>query len=451
MKRPLPSGSFDVGHSESQKKRKQKKKKKQRKFDVKKYRQRYVALHIAYFGHKYRGFASQSETTETVENYLFEALTKTCLIADRKSSSYSLSGRTDAGVSAVGQVVSLYLRSKQLAISKDEKDMHEEELLPRNEELDYVNMLNRLLPADIKVLAWSDIPSHFSARFSAVSRVYRYYFPKRRLNILKMRKAAQSFIGEHDFRNFCKMNVVAVSNFKRKIFRFDISKVKRDADGNTAEVEAAGCENDMYMFEIEGTAFLWHQVRMMTAVLFMIGSEKEEVNLVSNLLDITAHPRRPQYNMSDESPLVLYKTNYTEVAFSTTENSMKWLLNHYENLWYEYSVKACMMREFISVAKGTYFGDSTKSENDRSHIFKRVSDYIAGHENHGRYVNLLNRATALSYDERISNLSEKRLEERNRLINQGVLNEKTGVVSERERAIQGRDGTAINKLKSNVS
>ena len=428
-----------------------------------KYRQRYVALHIAYFGHKYRGFASQSETTETVENYLFEALTKTCLIADRKSSSYSLSGRTDAGVSAVGQVVSLYLRSKQRALCEDGKDTHEEQLLPRHEELDYVNMLNRLLPTDIKVLGWSDIPSHFSARFSAVSRVYRYYFPKRRLNIGKMRRAAQSFIGEHDFRNFCKMNVVAVSNFKRKIFKFDISKVKRDADENTAEAEHADCENDMYMFEIEGTAFLWHQVRMMTAVLFMIGSAKEEVNLVSKLLDINAHPRRPQYNMSDESPLVLYKTNYTEVAFSTTENSMKWLLNHYENLWYEYSIKACMMREFISVAKGAYHSSSATSngpshalasshvENDNSHMFSRVSDYIAGHENHGRYVNLLDRATALSYEERISNLSEKRLEERNRLKNQGALNKKNGVVSERERAIQGRDGAAINKSKNSVS
>ena len=32
----------------------------------------------------------------------------------------------------------------------------------------------------------------------------------------------------------------------------------------------------MYMFEIEGTAFLWHQVRMMTAVLFLVGSGKED-------------------------------------------------------------------------------------------------------------------------------------------------------------------------------
>ena len=97
--------------------KRQKKKKTQRQFDVTKYKKRYVALHVAYFGHKYRGYASQADTTETIEHYLFEALKKTCLIVDRKSSSYSLSGRTDAGVSAVGQVISIYLRSKQLASS----------------------------------------------------------------------------------------------------------------------------------------------------------------------------------------------------------------------------------------------------------------------------------------------------------------------------------------------
>ena len=78
-----------------------------------------------------------------------------------------------------------------------------------------------------------------------------------------------------------------------------------------------------------------------------------------------------------------------------------------------------MMREFISVAKGAYHSSSATSngpshalasnhvENDNSHMFSRVSDYIAGHENHGRYVEFIGRATALSYEERISNLSEK--------------------------------------------
>jgi tRNA U38,U39,U40 pseudouridine synthase TruA len=39
----------------------------------------------------------------------------------------------------------------------------------------------------------------------------------------KMQKAASKFIGEHDFRNFCKMDAVNVSNYKRRITDFDIS------------------------------------------------------------------------------------------------------------------------------------------------------------------------------------------------------------------------------------
>ena len=74
-------------------------------------------------------------------------------------------------------------------------------------------------------------------------------------------------------------------------------------------------------------------------------------------------------------------------------------------------------------------------------IKSRLSDYISGHESSGEYISLLNRTTAMSYEERINNLSEKRLEERNRLIQKsktiGIA--KNGILSERERAIRGRD------------
>jgi tRNA pseudouridine38/39 synthase len=447
--------SLDTSNGNKQKlSKKQKKKKERRKFDVTKYKKRYVALHIAYFGQKYRGYASQAETKETIEHYLFEALVKTCLIVDRASSSYSLSGRTDAGVSAVGQVISLYLRSKQLASTNsggnnnsnndnnNNNDDDNDVLLPHNEELDYVNILNRLLPIDIKILAWSDIPPHFSARFSPLSRVYRYYFPIRQMNIDKMREAAKSFLGEHDFRNFCKMNVVAVSNYKRKIFKFDVLRVSDIDESNTASEKSKPKETDMYMFEIEGTAFLWHQVRMMTAVLFMVGSGKEDPSIITTLLDVDKHPRRPQYNMSNEGPLVLYKTNYTEVSFKTSEFAMKWLLRRYENMWHEYTVQAHMMREFINVARKSYRDSSTKNSTTGTNALKRrISDYIVGHGSGGDYVRLLNRSTASSYEERVNNLSKRRRDERNRLLSMGNNFRNDGVLSERQRAIQGRDGT----------
>ena len=60
---------------------------------------------------EFNGFASQEGSTNAVEDHLFNALKKTCLIEDRDSAQYSRCGRTDSGVSAFGKVVSLVVRS----------------------------------------------------------------------------------------------------------------------------------------------------------------------------------------------------------------------------------------------------------------------------------------------------------------------------------------------------
>lgn len=89
-------------------------------------------------------------------------------------------------------------------------------------ELDYVKLINQCLPASIRVIGWSEVSADFSARFSATYRQYRYYFMKKNLNIDRMRTAAQYLIGNHDFRNFCKLDVENVTNFVREIFEIDI-------------------------------------------------------------------------------------------------------------------------------------------------------------------------------------------------------------------------------------
>ncbi|XP_068023383.1 tRNA pseudouridine(38/39) synthase isoform X2 [Melanerpes formicivorus] len=79
-------------------------KQQQRPFDFGAHGRRRVALKIAYLGWGYQGFASQENTSNTVEEKLFEALTKTRLVDSRQSSNYHRCGRTDKGVSAFGQV-----------------------------------------------------------------------------------------------------------------------------------------------------------------------------------------------------------------------------------------------------------------------------------------------------------------------------------------------------------
>ena len=125
---------------------------------------------------------------------------------------------------------------------------------------------------------------------------------------------------------------------------------------------------------------------------------------------------------------------------------------------YNKSISKVAVEEGTTVNKSTSSSTNTKINNkllvvdddddDENHfistkkpIKSRLSDYISGHESSGEYISLLNRTTAMSYEERINNLSEKRLEERNRLIqkNKTIGIAKNGILSERERAIRGRD------------
>ena len=80
-------------------------------FDFSRYHKRHVALKVAYLGWDYHGFASQESTENTIESHFFAALFKACLIESRADCNYSRCGRTDKGVSAFAQVVSLDVRS----------------------------------------------------------------------------------------------------------------------------------------------------------------------------------------------------------------------------------------------------------------------------------------------------------------------------------------------------
>jgi tRNA pseudouridine38/39 synthase len=62
----------------------------------------------------------------------------------------------------------------------------------------------------------------------------------------------------------------------------------------------------VYSFNVKGSAFLWHQIRHMVAVLFLVGQGLESPSVVTELLDIEANPGRPGYVMAHDAPLVLW-------------------------------------------------------------------------------------------------------------------------------------------------
>lgn len=159
------------------------------------------------------------------------------------------------------------------------------------EEIRYTHILNRVLPPDIRVLAWASVEPSFSARFSGLERTYRYFFPRADLDIVTMNCAAQKYVGTHDFRNLCKMDVAnGVINFHRTILSAQVQLVGQGLAEERWQEPFQLCQ-----FEVTGQAFLYHQVRCMMAILFLIGQGMEKPEIIDELLNTEKNPQKPQY------------------------------------------------------------------------------------------------------------------------------------------------------------
>ncbi|KAL8648407.1 MAG: hypothetical protein Q9210_005007 [Variospora velana] len=367
-----------------------------RRFDPGKYSTRFIGLKFAYLGRQYNGLEHHANNTTpypTIEEELWKALSKAKLVFPTPNPSlddeepnwegceFSKCGRTDKGVSAFGQVISLRVRSNRpLPLSTSDEGHNKAEhhrdtehrssngegtspavapFDPIKDEIPYPQVLNRLLPPEIRVLAWCPFPpADFSARFSCTQRSYKYLFTQpayiptpgltgltsvktsrgqRRegwLDIGAMREAAKKFEGPHDFRNFCKVDPSKqIENFGRLITFSDIIRIRSGHKGPAGYLSLPDCQENhpsnmdgladgvsgdshplpsqtqptpvIHAFEVRGSGFLWHQVRHMVAILFLIGQGLEKPSLVDDLLDVEKTPRKPVYDMADAAPLVL--------------------------------------------------------------------------------------------------------------------------------------------------
>ncbi|KAL9044431.1 MAG: hypothetical protein Q9214_002432 [Letrouitia sp. 1 TL-2023] len=367
-------------------------------FDPSKYSTRFIALKLAYLGQRYNGFEfSPGNPTplSTIEEELHRALTLTRLIYSSSKPSvnestsiwegcdYSKCGRTDKGVSAFGQVVGIRVRSNRALERRISGNAEEKEPGGSNlttpfhhvyDEIPYAQVLNNVLPPDIRVLAWCPSPpASFSARFSCTERQYRYYFTQPAfsptvgshkslpsgamrssregwLDIQAMRSAARKFKGLHDFRNFCKVDASKqIENFSRKIFYADVQEVDPSQEGPVGYLDLPCFQESkskdeipasngpilrssssfvapkLYMFKVHGTAFLWHQVRHMAAILFLIGQGLESPSLIDTLLDVEHMPQKPMYEMANDAPLVLEDCIFAKKEDLAGLDSLEWV------------------------------------------------------------------------------------------------------------------------------
>ncbi|XP_030952133.1 tRNA pseudouridine(38/39) synthase-like isoform X3 [Quercus lobata] len=346
---------------------------------------RYVALKIMYFGQRFYAFASEAHMEPTIESEIFKAFEKTrLLVGDKKESQYSRCGRTDKGVSSVGQVIALFLRSnlKGTGVNNSGDIVLEDQY---EGEIDYVRVLNRALPNDIRVLGWCPVPVGFSARFSCLSREYKYFFWRENLNLLAMESAGRKFVGEHDFRNFCKMDAVNVHNYRRNVTSFEIFPSDVRYDGN-----------QLWAFKIKGTAFLWHQVRCMVSVLFLIGQGLESADVIDALLDTDRTMRKPQYAIAPELPLVLHSCEFESLKFICSADAGQALHVHFANQCHSYQLQAAIFHEALLSCLPISSAAENQSSLNNGKSKKKAS-----------YVRLMSRATEPSYEERRMKLNSK--------------------------------------------
>lgn len=328
-------------------------------FDFTKYKQRHIALKILYFGWDYDGLAEQLDNQKTVEFHLFQALTKTCLVESRASCNYNRCGRTDKGVSSYGQVVNLNVRSNLI----DEHHPSNVGLFTpdgyiggldsarvskqSSQELNYVEILNRVLPDHIKIIAWAPVRNDFSSRFNCQSRSYSYIFPIGDLCIDSMKEALGYLVGQHDFRNLCSFDLKnGVTNHRRTIISAQIKPL------STLSLAATPSQYSFYEIIIVGQAFLYHQIRCIMTIIFLVGSKKEPPVVVRDLLDLEKCPSRPNYNRASPLPLSLFDCEYNlgdiPLGWTYDSRSLNNLLRQLKNLWLQYRTKSLMIEKVLS-------------------------------------------------------------------------------------------------------
>eukprot|EP00057_Strongylocentrotus_purpuratus_P016892 XP_011671366.1 PREDICTED: tRNA pseudouridine(38/39) synthase [Strongylocentrotus purpuratus] len=472
-------------HEAKKVKKKAKSSKIPRPFDFKKYNTRHVALKITYLGWDYHGFVVQEDSNNTVEHHLFEALTKTKLIESRQTSNYSRCGRTDKGVSAFGQVIAIDLRTNLLqgvgVIQRLDGTAHER-TGNTTEEINYPLMLNRVLPSEIRVIAWTPAEPSFHARFDTLHRTYKYFFPAGDLDTKLMNEASQKLVGTFDFRNFCKMDVGnGVVKFVRTIRSAEIRKLDDSSGGfqmceftisglaflfhipsfsllymneklmNEASQKLVGtfdfrnfCKMDvgngvvkfvrtirsaeirklddssggfqMCEFTIGGLAFLYHQVRCITAILFLIGQHKEKPEIIDQLLDVENEPCKPQYAMAADFPLVLYDCAYEGISWRYDQSIHEKNINQFQEMWTGHMVRASMMRAMlegltsvpVTTQSNKYYTDETIRWCDaRPPIQRQATSLVVGlPSKHHRP--LLDRKRGESLENRIEHFAKRR-------------------------------------------
>lgn len=214
---------------------------------------------LSYDGSRYQGWQGQGNTENTIQAKVTTVLER----LTGESVHLQASGRTDAGVHALAQVVSFGLEGKQ-------------------EPSCLLKELNRYLPEDIGVLSLQEAAPRFHARLSAVSKIYayriwnstapdifgrkyRYYLPDQ-LDLDAMEQAARLLEGTHDFRSFCGLTRFKKSTV-RTVYRISIEQ-----------------QGAVLTLRFHGNGFLNRMVRILAGTLVEVGMGHRTAESMTDIL-----------------------------------------------------------------------------------------------------------------------------------------------------------------------
>lgn len=98
---------------------------------------------------------------------------------------------------------------------------------------------------------------------------------------------------------------------------------------------------------VHGSGFLWHQIRCIVALLFLIGQGKEEISLIKSLLDIEKYPSTPNYQIASEQPLILFDCQFDGVQWIYDPTALRLTICHLQRHWTSFQIRATMIRSML--------------------------------------------------------------------------------------------------------
>ena len=220
---------------------------------------RNIKITIEYDGTNYHGWQIQLNAI-TVQAAIQDALEKITKIQTQIIGA----GRTDTGVHAAGQVANFHTRSQIPLIS-------------------FQKALNATLPRDIVITDVEEVAPDFHARFSAMSRTYRYtilnrtypsallrnsaYFFPKSIDVQKADTVCQSLVGVRDFSSFQRSGSERINPI--------------------CEIYECRCwqDADLVYFEVEADAFLRGMVRAIVGTILKLHDREEGISRLREILD----------------------------------------------------------------------------------------------------------------------------------------------------------------------